>query len=124
MRISKKFILAGIFIVTILNIGCKKKDEGAILFDNSQPLALAPYVEWAVVEDPYAAYRKEANWDSAVSGHCRKGDILQILGKSTDQNKDSWYMFENGCLPANCISIYSNRLKAQSASEKLIGSER
>lgn len=119
-KVSYTFLV----LCSLLVISCKKKPEELIKFDDSQPLALAPYVEWAVVIDPYAAYRSEANWDSAVFGHCRKGDILQVQGKSIDENKDTWYMFESGWLPSNCLSIYSNRLKAQSESEKLTGSEK
>lgn len=112
-----------IFICLCLLSSCKRnKKEEVIVFDNTYPLALSPNIEWAVVNDPYAAYREESNWESSVSGHCRKGDILQVYGKSVDKNKDNWYFFENGWLPANCLSVYSNRLKAKSASEKLTGS--
>lgn len=120
-KISIAFIIPVVFFIT----GCEKKNtEEVIVFDNSYPLALSPNVEWAVVNDPYAAYRKESTWESAVSGHCRKGDILMVNGKSVDMNKDVWYFFENGWLPENCLTVYSNRLKAKSASEKLTGNEK
>lgn len=124
MNTANKIFIVGLVIAAALLTGCKKKTEEVIKFDESQPLALAPNVDWAVVEDPYAAYRSEANWDASVSGHCRKGDILQVLGKSTDEKKDVWYMFENGWLPSNCLAIFSNRLKAKTESDKLIGSEK
>ncbi|MCQ2570079.1 MAG: hypothetical protein MJ139_04210, partial [Limosilactobacillus sp.] len=79
-----------------------------------------PNVEWAVINDPYAAYRDECNWESTSSGHCRNGEVLQIKGKASDSKLDVWYLFENGWLPANCLTVYNNRLKAQSVSKKLI----
>ncbi len=124
MNIAKKVLAVVLILSATFLVGCKKKTEEIIKFDESQPLALAPNVDWAVVEDPYAAYRSVANWDASVSGHCRKGDILQVLGKSTDEKKEVWYRFENGWLPSNCLSIFSNRLKAKTESDKLIGSEK
>lgn len=100
-------------------IACDKNDENPIILDDSEPLALAPNVEWAVVTDPYAAYKTEIGWTSSVSGHCRKGDILLIKGKSLDKNNEKWFYFENGWLPGNCISVYNNRLKAKSVAEQL-----
>lgn len=124
MKLFYKVLFVIALVCSVLLCGCKKNENEVIVFDNTHPLAIAPNIEWAVVNDPYAAYRKESNWDSAVSGHCRKGDILQIYGKSIDAQKDSWFLFESGWLPANCLSVYSNRLKAKSASEALVGSER
>lgn len=124
MKNEFKIVSVLVLVVLVLMTGCKQKKEETIVFDDSYPLALSPNIEWAVVEDPYAAYRSECNWDSSVTGHCRKGDILQIKGKSIDAKKDNWYLFANGWLPENCLSIYSNRLKAKAVSEKLIGSEK
>lgn len=115
----KKILLLCFVLVVVLS-SCKKKENEDIIFDNSEPLALAPDVEWAVVTDPYAAYKSEKGWESSVTGHSRKGDILQIKGKSIDKNNEVWYFFENGWLPQNCLSIYSNRLKAQTVSEQLL----
>lgn len=102
---------------------CHKNDDTVIVLDNREPLALAPDVEWAVVTDPYAAYKTEVGWTSSVAGHCRKGEILQIKGKSVDSNKETWYFFENGWLPENCLSVFNNRLKASSVSEQLLSSD-
>lgn len=115
----KKIILYSLFICSVLLTACKSKKEEVILFDNSHPLALAPDVSWAVVVDPYAAYKNEAEWHSEVLGHCRKGEILQVKGKSIDENNDVWYSFENGWLPANCLAIYNNRYKAKTAADQL-----
>lgn len=118
----KKKLLLILSLLPLFLLSCTKKDEETIVFDNSQPLALAPDVSWAVVTDPYAAYKEEYGWQSTVNGHCRKGDILQIQGKSLDANNEVWYLFEDGWLPANCLGVYSNRYKAQSVSESLLSS--
>ena len=117
----KKLILFVLCLSSLILISCSKKDDEKIIFDNAQPLALAPDVSWAVVTDPYAAYREEYNWQSTVKGHCRKGDILQVLGRSLDSNNESWYLFEDGWLSSNCITVYSNRYKAKSVSDSLLG---
>ena len=120
----KKIFYICLLFVCLLNFNsCQKNDETVIILDNSEPLALAPDVEWAVITDPYAAYKTEMGWTSSVAGHCRKGEILQIKGKSLDSNKENWYLFENGWLPENCLSVFSNRLKASAVSEQLLSSD-
>lgn len=120
----KNILCAGFIFVCLFSlVSCHKNDDTVIVLDNSEPLALAPDVEWAVITDPYAAYKTEMGWASAVAGHCRKGEILQIKGKSVDSNKENWYFFENGWLPGNCLSVFSNRLKASSISEQLLSSD-
>ncbi len=117
---KSKFVkIVSIAFLLFSLIACSNKKEEVIVFDETYPLALAPDVTWAVVTDPYAAYKENAQWTSDVKGHCRKGVILQVLGKSTDSNNENWYYFEQGWLPANSVAIYSNRFKAQNASEKL-----
>ena len=103
---------------------CSKKSEEKILFDNSHPLALAPDVEWAVVTEPYAVFKETDEWGATTAGHCRKGEILQVKGKAVDAAKDTWYYFEGGWLPQNCVSIFSNRYKAESVSKGLLSSEK
>ena len=112
----KRFIyfLLIIFTVFLLN-SCQKQKEEVIVFDDTYPLALAPDVEWALITDPYAAYKSDMNWNANIFGHCRKGEILQVLGKSIDSDNSVWYKFEEGWLPSSCLSIYSNRYKAQTA---------
>ena len=104
-------------------ISCTKKSEEKIIFDNSQPLALAPDVEWAVVVEPYAVFKETDEWGAATTGHCRKGEILQVKGKAVDAAKDTWYFFEGGWLPQSYVSIFSNRYKAESVSKTLLSSE-
>lgn len=120
----KKVYFACLVMFLLSFVSCQKKEDDTIVFDNSEPLALAPDVEWAVVNDPYAAYKSEIGWESSVIGHSRKGDILRVLGKSVDKNNEVWYSFENGWLSESCLLIYSNRFKAQSVSNNLLDSEK
>ena len=115
-----------IFILFLILTGfssCQKKTAEPIVFDNSHPLALAPDVEWAVVTEPYAVFRESDEWGGATAGHCRKGEILQVKGKAVDAAKNTWYYFEGGWLPQSCLSIFSNRYKAETASKGLLSSE-
>ena len=108
------FILPLFFITS-----CKKNKEDVIVFDSEYPLALAPDVEWALVTDPYAAYRSSTEWNGQITGHCRRGEILQVFSKSMDEDNNVWYKFEQGWLPQKCLKIYTNRYKAQTAAENL-----
>ena len=97
----------------VINDDIDKKDETEIILDNSEPLALAPDVQWAVVSEPYAAFKESKDWSASVIGHCRKGDVLQIKGKSFDSKNEVWYYFEQGWLHSSSVLVYSNRLRAQ-----------
>ena len=117
---DKKIVVILTVILIVLFPACHKNDELVISFDDSYPLALAPDVEWCVVTEPYVAYKKEADWGSTVTGHCRKGEILQILGKHPDSGGERWYYTDKGWLSEISISVYSNRYKAQKVSEELL----
>ena len=125
MKINKLFLIL-IFILILISSfsSCKKKSAESIIFDNTHPLALAPDVEWAVVTEPYAVFRESDEWGGSTAGHCRKGEILQVKGKSVDAQKENWYYFEGGWLPQNCVSVFSNRYKAQTVSNRLLSGEK
>lgn len=116
------YVLIILFLAFFIT-SCKKKTAETIVFDNSHPLALAPDVEWAVVTEPYAVFKDTDEWGAATAGHCRKGEILQVKGKSVDADKENWYYFEGGWLPQSCVSIFSNRYKAETVSKSLLSSE-
>lgn len=99
--------------------GCTGKAENEIRLDNSEPLALAPDVSWAVVLDPYAGYRKVTSWNSDVTSYCRKGDILQVLGETAVKGSGNWYEFKDGWLSESAVTVYNNRFKAEAAAAKL-----
>ena len=120
MKTNNSILFLTLFIVLITCFSsCKKKSVEVIVFDDSHPLALAPDVEWAVITEPYAVFKVEDEWNAATAGHCRKGEILQVKGKSVDASNENWYYFEGGWLPQNCVSIFSNRYKAETVSKNL-----
>ena len=114
----KKSILFLLFLAILL-VSCHKKQEEVIAFDDTYPLSLAPDVEWALITDPYAAFRSDTDWNADITGHVRRGEILQIYAKSTDKQKNTWYKFEEGWLPQTCLAVYTNRYKAQTAAGNL-----
>ena len=114
ISVRGRWIFSFMFIFfSFLIIGCTKKNETEIILDNSEPLALAPDVQWAVVSEPYAAFKESKYWSASVIGHCRKGDVLQIKGKSLDSKNEVRYYFEQGWLHSSSVLVYSNRLRAQ-----------
>ncbi|MBQ1949026.1 MAG: hypothetical protein II367_02580 [Treponema sp.] len=109
-------VLFSLLVVSAL-VSCTKNKE--IVFDNSTPLAMAPDVQWALVVDPYSAFRKEASWTAEVIGHCRKGEIFQVQGASFDEERELWFDFTFGWLPASSVEVYSNKFKAETAASLL-----
>jgi hypothetical protein len=120
MNMKKKIIYAAIFFIaaSCIMTGCAKKTGDEIQFDDSEPLALAPDVSWAVILDPYAGYRKLPSWNSEVKSYCRKGDILQVLGETAVKDSGNWFEFKGGWLPETAVTVYNNRLKAETAASK------
>lgn len=116
--------VASVLVAAVCFAGCNKDKK--IVFDNSDPLALTPGIEWAVVTEPYAAFRKTDSFESEVVAETRRGEILQVVGKSDIYNgknaptaKTTWYRFEKGWLDGSVITIYDNKLKAETAVSKL-----
>jgi hypothetical protein len=122
MNMKGKFICAAVFFIAAFftMTGCVWKKGNEIIFDNSQPLALAPDVSWAVVLDPYAGYRKTTSWNSEVTSYSRKGDILQVLGETAVKESGNWYKFKAGWLPETAVTVYNNRLKAETAASRIM----
>ena len=118
---NKLFVSAFLILIfAVMFVSCKKNGTEKIVFDNSHPLALAPDVEWAVVIEPYAVFKETDEWGAATAGHCRKGEILQVKGKSMDANKENWYYFDGGWLSQSSVSIFNNRYKAETVSNNLV----
>ncbi len=112
------FFCLFVFVMALL-VSCPSRKEETIVFDNSNPLALAPGVNWALVIIPYASYKADVTWDSATNGHCRKGDILQVIATAVDSENKKWYKFEPGWLSEESVEIYTNKYKAENAATKL-----
>jgi hypothetical protein len=114
-----------LFISVLVFLLCScfiRSGNEPIIFDNSDPLALAPDVSWAVIDDPYVAFRKDAGWNFDVTGHCRRSEIYRIEGCRTvitGETSEKWYLFSQGWLPASAIVVCSNKLRAQTTAQSL-----
>ena len=109
------FIIFSFFILPFFS--CSKKDK-VIEFDESDPMALVPGIEWAVITEPYAAFRNEPGYENEVSSHGRRGDVLLVQGKKMLKEKNQknvytlWYEFKQGWLDENTVKVYDNKFKA------------
>ena len=119
---KKLSTVAVLLFVFVLLGACSKEKPIVLNADDIQ--ALTPGVEWAVVTEPYAAFREEPAFESTVMAHARKADVLEVKGKTL--SKDSltsrtftWYKFDQGWLELSAVVIYDNRLKAQKAALSL-----
>ena len=126
MRAAKSVLFTSIliFLLPLLAVSCKKHDAFEIVLDNSDPLALAPDVSWAVVVEPYAAFREEISWDAEAADYCKQGELFPILASALASEEDGgevWFRFEEGWLPASAITVYPNKLRALKAAASLGG---
>ncbi|MDY4210892.1 MAG: hypothetical protein SOX64_05670 [Treponema sp.] len=121
---KKIIFLLAVFSIYFLS-SCKPRNE-QIVFQENDVINLNPSISWAVVTEPYAAFRKEASWDSSALDHCKLGDVLMIegcviLNKKNDLSvKEIWYRFDKGWLVESSVSVYQNKLKAQKAAASLL----
>lgn len=110
---NRKLLIVFFSLLVFSMFGSCKKDK-TICFDESEPHSLIPDISWALVNEPYVAYRESPDWNSEVIGHCRKNDILEVKGR-TISSGEIWYSFDSGYLPGSSVLIYSNRFKALTA---------
>ncbi len=113
------FFFAAVFVfLPLCFFSCKKNDPLDIVLDNSDPLALAPDVRWAVVIEPYAAFRESISWDAVAVDYCKQGELFPILASALapeEMGGENWFRFEDGWLPASAISVYPNKFRAAKA---------
>ena len=124
MARNKILLLA--FVLPFVFFACEKNQAEDIQLDNSDPLALAPDIRWAVVGDPYAAFREETSWDADAVGYCKQGELFPILASASVASAngvETWYLMEDGWLPESVVSVYPNKYRAQKAS-KLLGAKK
>ena len=115
---NKSTFIALSLVFLCLFSSCSKKK----VIDNASlnQASLVPGVEWAVVQDPYVAFKENPGFDENVVSHARRGEIFEVKGKTTvtsgkgsSKRSDTWYKFEPGWLEANVVMIYNNKLKAE-----------
>lgn len=118
------FLLAlAVLSLTLSVSGCSRADR-----DETVDLSLFETMqsdgEWAVISEPYVAFREAPDPSSNVMAHGRLGDIAHVEGKALvpvekENTSVIWYRFEIGYVAENSVVIYPNKLKAQSAATEL-----
>lgn len=121
---KRLFILISICLFSFVTVSCFRNKE--ITFDKSEPLALVNGIDWAVINQPYVAFRKEAGFDKAINAEGRKAEIYMVTGKCSLEitegkmkKRTVWYKFEEGWLDESVVDIYNNKYKAETASKRM-----
>lgn len=118
----KKYLLMLIILLALCS--CSKKSD-IITVPDEDISWNSPSNSWAVVTDPYAAFKVNPLWNSATTDHCRLGDVLLIEGcailnsRTIKNTKETWYKFKSGWLAESSIQVYQNMHKAKKAAESL-----
>ena len=115
--IKRFLLLCAVFFAALFLSSCQKKDDAGdlIVFDNENPYAIFPNVEWALITEPYVGFHEADNRSSATNSYCREGEILQIQGFSINEEKEQWYLFDRGWVISTSLKVYKNRYKAETA---------
>lgn len=129
---KNNFIILSFF--SILFFACSK--ERVIDLNSLDSLSITPDQQWAVVKVPYVSFLENCDYSSTVLTHARGGDIFLVHGKNFVKKQSEvstskkyskkieeievWYKFEEGFLSSSLVDIYDTKLKAKSASEKIL----
>lgn len=115
-----RFIFLLFSCILFLNACTDKEEYVPIDVSNTSNIATSP--QWAVIVEPYAAYRVRSFDTSDINAHGRIGDIIEVIGSTINtlgKTKQLWYQFENGWLPESSIGVHSNKLKAEFVANQL-----
>ena len=121
---KKTFSAVFLFFLCFCLPSCFRHREEPLI-DISAAEAIVPGERWALISEPYAAYRIKPDFTAAVSAHGRQGDIEKVDGTFIDTDSVSdehgivWYRFSSGWLPEKAVRVYSNKLKAEFAAGKI-----
>lgn len=116
MRKTPFALLLFIFL-TLPFCSCKGDKAPEITLDNSDPLALAVDVEWAVINEPYVTFRENQEWTAKDSGHGKRGEVLRVNGFSYSSEGEKWVKFDKGFLPYKSVLVFSNRFQAETSAK-------
>ncbi len=119
------FLFFSVFVLCLT--GCRKSQEVVFSFPSEDTLFYVPDTKWAVIIEPVAALYEDADYESNVQTHARRGDILEVCGKRLENEYEDnvpvtkvWYGFGNGWLEEESVVLYDNKRRAESASKKLL----
>lgn len=106
-----------LFFLSFFSLSCSKTKPISLELKN--PDCMNPDIQWALINEPFVAYRSEGDFDSNITAHGRLGDVERIIGVL--RTKDLvWYRFSKGWLDASSILVYDTELKAQTGSKYLL----
>ncbi|MCR5219233.1 hypothetical protein [Treponema sp.] len=114
---SKYLTLLFIALSAVFFSSCSKEKPIDISLDN--PESINPDLHWALINEPFVAFRNDSDFDSEVSSHGRLGDVEKIIGVFRKKER-VWYRFSKGWLDADCLIVYDTQLKALSKSKELL----
>lgn len=129
MIFRKAVAVAAMIFASVLLGSCNVVKDREISVEPENPVELTPGIQWAVINTPYAGFRKEPSFSSEVIFHARKGEIFQISGKALEQyeNEDFdvpvikfWYKLDEGWLEETSVMIYDNKFMARTAAERIL----
>lgn len=103
--------------VFFLCLSCSKTRPISLELKN--PDCMNPDIQWALINEPFVAYRSENDFDSNITAHGRLGDVERIIGVYRAENS-VWYRFSKGWLEASSILVYDTQLKAMTGSRYLL----
>lgn len=121
---KKIFFAVFLFFLCLSLSSCFRRQEEPLI-DISAAESLVPGERWALIVEPYAAYRIKPSFTAGISAHGRQGDIEKVDGTFIDTDSVSnehgilWYCFSSGWLPEKTVRVYSNKLKAEFAAGKI-----
>lgn len=121
---KKIFFAVFLFFLCLSLSSCFRRQEEPLI-DISAAESLVPGEQWALIIEPYAAYRIKPSFTAGISAHGRQGDIEKVSGTFIDADSAFreramlWYCFSSGWLPEKTVRVYSNKLKAEFAAGKM-----
>lgn len=121
-KIAYLFLISVLLVFSSIFCSCEKT-ENTKPIDLPAELAFASDELWAVFTEPYSPFYAEPDLSSDIEAHARRGDVVPLTGRRISETKELWYHFEKGWVPQTSVTLYTNKLKAQNASNALLNGE-
>ncbi|MDR1785288.1 MAG: hypothetical protein LBR23_02310 [Spirochaetaceae bacterium] len=92
----------------------------------SDAAAMGYGVLWAVIIEPYAAFRESCSPSAPTAAYGRRCDVEQVTARTLvpdpsqgDAKTALWYGFAKGWLPENSVLVFSNKYKAMNMADQM-----
>lgn len=113
-----KKALASLFLFLIFFLTSCSKTK-SINIELKNPESINPGIQWALINEPFVAFRSDSDFDSEVTSHGRLGDVEKVIGVFRKKER-VWYRFSKGWLDEGSVIIYDTQLKALSKSKEVL----